>query len=144
MGIFSIFKGSKVRDDKKIAKGLAVIKNAKAIKEDRGAWIEYFKGLDDADAAVPALLQRFEYSLEHGINDTREKESCMNGIVAFGDAALPYVTEHLLTTSRIAWPRALLSVASRSTARRASLSAAPNIPPCASALTSLNGGRPDC
>jgi len=108
VGIFSIFKGSKVRDDKKIAKGLAVIKNAKAIKEDRGAWIEYFKGLDDADAAVPALLQRFEYSLEHGINDTREKESCMNGIVAFGDAALPYVTEHLLTTSRIAWPIKIL------------------------------------
>jgi len=107
VGIFSIFKGSKARDDKKIAKGLAVIKNAKAIKEDRSAWIEYFKD-QDAEVAVPALLQRFEYSLEHGINDTREKESCMKGIVAFGDAALPFVTEHLLTTNRIAWPIKIL------------------------------------
>lgn len=108
MGLFDRFRGRKVRDEKKIAKGISVIKNAKAIKEDRGSWIEYFKHLGDPEVAVPALLQRFEYSLEHGINDTREKESCMAGIVSYGAVALPQVREHLLTTNRIAWPIKIL------------------------------------
>ena len=105
MGLFSKFKDfRKQRDDRKISKALNTIKNSKAIKEDRQASIDYFKGLEDPHVAVPALLQRFEYSLEHGINDTREKESCMEGIIAFGQEALPHVREHLLVTSRIAWP----------------------------------------
>ena len=58
--------------------------------------------------AVPALLKRFDYSLEHGINDTREKESCMEGIIAFKSEAIPFVREHLLYTSRIAWPIKIL------------------------------------
>jgi HEAT repeat protein len=105
VGLFDRFKDyRKQRDDRKISKSLSVIRNPKAIKEDRQAAIEYFKGLDDPHTAVPALLQRFEYSLEHGINDTREKEACMEGIIAHGEPALPHVREHLLTTSRIAWP----------------------------------------
>jgi hypothetical protein len=62
----------------------------------------------DPAKAVPALLMRFEYSLEHGINDTREKDVCMEGIVKHGDAALSFVMEHLKGTSRIAWPIKLL------------------------------------
>lgn len=103
MGLFDKFKRGG-RDEKKIAKSVAVIKNSKAIKEDRQAAIDYFSDLGDAGAAVPALLQRFEYSLEHGINDTREKESCMEGILGYGQEALPLVREHLLVTNRIAWP----------------------------------------
>lgn len=108
MGIFDVFK-SKARDEKRIAKSLATIKNAKAIREDRVGAIEYFKSMDDAATAVPALLQRFEYSLEHGINDTREKESSMEGILAFGAPAMPLVREHLLVTNRIAWPIKVLT-----------------------------------
>jgi hypothetical protein len=105
VGFLNKFKGMrKQRDEKRIAKGLATIKNPKAIKEDRQATIDYFRDLGDAGAAVPVLLQRFEYSLEHGINDTREKESCMEAVLGYGQEALPYVKEHLLTTSRIAWP----------------------------------------
>lgn len=103
MGLFDKFKRGG-RDEKKIAKSVAVIKNSKAIKEDRQGAIDYFSDLGDAGAAVPALLQRFEYSLEHGINDTREKESCMEGILGYGQDALPLVREHLLVTNRIAWP----------------------------------------
>lgn len=103
MGLFDKFKRG-VRDEKKIAKSTAVIKNSKAIKEDRQSAIDWFADLGDAGAAVPALLQRFEYSLEHGINDTREKESAMEGILGYGQDALPVVREHLLVTSRIAWP----------------------------------------
>src|SRR4051794_9223067 len=99
---------SKNRDEKRVAGALAKIKNPKAIREDRVAAIDYFSDLGDAAVAVPSLLQRFEYSLEHGINDTREKESAMEGIVSYGGDALPYVREHLLVTSRIAWPIKLL------------------------------------
>lgn len=109
LGLFDSIKDfRRNRDDKKIASALAKVKNAKTIREDRVAAIETLKALKDADSAVPALLQRFEYSLEHGINDTREKESCMEGIVAFGPAALPHVREHLMQTTRIAWPIKLL------------------------------------
>ena len=105
MGLFSKFKDLRQqRDDKKIAKTLAIIKNPKAIKEDRQGAIEYFKDLGDAAAAVPALLQRFEFSLEHGINDTREKEAAMAAVLGYGPEALTFVREHLLNTSRIAWP----------------------------------------
>lgn len=90
--------------EKRIGRNLAAIKNPKAIKEDRWGAIEYFEKLGNVTAAVPALLQRFEYSLEHGINDTREKEACLDAIKAYGQAAMPLVREHLLSTNRIAWP----------------------------------------
>lgn len=109
MGFFNKFKNyQKGRDEKKIERCVAVIKNSKAIKDDRTSAIDYFKNLEDAAVSVPSLLQRFDFSLEHGINDTREKESCMEGIVAFGPAAIPFVREHLLYTNRIAWPIKIL------------------------------------
>lgn len=109
MGLFNKIKEfQRGRDEKKIDRYAAVIKNPKAIKEDRSSAIEYFKSYGDPAVAVPPLLKRFDYSLEHGINDTREKESCMEGIVAFGSDAIPFVREHLLVTSRIAWPIKIL------------------------------------
>lgn len=104
----SIFK--KLKDfiigseDKKIETALEKIKNAKAIRDDRMAAIQYLCAVESWEHAVPALLQRFEYSLEHGINDTREKEACLKGIVGFGQEALPAVKEYLKTSLRIAWP----------------------------------------
>lgn len=104
VGLFDMLLGGKARDEKRSQKALTVVKNAKAIREDRVAAIEFFKNLGDMQVAVPALLQRFEYSIEHGINDTREKESAMDGIVTYGQDALPLIKEHLLKTNRIAWP----------------------------------------
>lgn len=96
----------------KIEKAAKLIKNPKAIKEDRWAALEFLESLDEAEQAVPALLQRFEYSLEHGINDTREKELALKGISKHGPNGLPYLKTHLGTTSRIAWPiKALKEIA---------------------------------
>ncbi|MCX6123367.1 MAG: HEAT repeat domain-containing protein, partial [Proteobacteria bacterium] len=107
MGIFDFFKGS--GGDGKISKSAETVKNAKAIRDDRVAAIEYLAhDVKDPAKAVPALLMRFEFSLEHGINDSREKDICMEGIVKHGDLALPFVMEHLKNTSRIAWPIKLL------------------------------------
>ena len=105
MGIFTFFKQFRQRQkERTIAKNLKTIQNPKAIREERVAAIEYFKGLRDLSLAVPSLLKRFDYSLDHGIYDTREKESAMEGILGFGKDSVPYVIEHLRNSNRIAWP----------------------------------------
>ena len=105
VGLFDLFSGGGRKvDERRVAKATVTIKNPKAIKEDRLAVIDYFAHLGDATFAVPGLLQRFEYSIEHGINDTREKEAAMEAILGYGQEALPIVKEHLHTTNRIAWP----------------------------------------
>ncbi len=90
---------------KRIEKAGKLVKNAKAIREDRWAAIQFLaEDLTEADQAIPHLLPRFEYSLEHGINDTREKELALKGIVRFKEASIPHIRAWLQTTSRIAWP----------------------------------------
>lgn len=90
---------------KRIEKAGKLVKNAKAIREDRWAALQFLaEDLTEADQAIPHLLPRFEYSLEHGINDTREKELALKGIVRFKEASIPYIRSWLQTTNRIAWP----------------------------------------
>ncbi len=98
------------RKSKRVEKASKIITNAKAIRDDRWAALEFVANdVEDVAEAVPALLQRFEYSLEHGINDTREKELAMKGIVRFGEKAIPLVKDWLKTTTRIAWPIKILN-----------------------------------
>jgi len=97
------------RKEKKIAKNIRVIKNSKAIREDRVAALSFFKNLDEPQIATEALLQRFEYSLEHGINDSREKELALDGILRHGEVVLPIVREHLQKSNKIAWPIKILN-----------------------------------
>jgi hypothetical protein len=105
VGIFTFFKQLKQsQKERSVSKNLKIIQNPKAIREERVSAIEYFKNLRDLSISVPALLKRFDYSLDHGIHDTREKESAMEGILSFGKDALPLVKEHLLKSTRIAWP----------------------------------------
>ena len=98
------------RKKRKIEKSLAMIKNSKAMKEDREAAIQFFAGLDDSYQAVTALLARFDYSLDHGINDSREKDKTMKAIVDFGEKALTPVLDHLKKSNKIAWPLKILNV----------------------------------
>ncbi len=97
------------RKEKKIEKNIKIIKNAKAIRDDRLAALNFFKYLDDPQIATQALLQRFEYSLEHGINDSREKELALEGIVRHKEDVVPTVKEHLKQTNKIAWPIKILN-----------------------------------
>lgn len=109
MGIFSKFRQFQdKRSDSKVLKAGKIAKNPKAIREDRWAALEYLKELEDPVQAVPALLQRFEFSLEHGINDTREKELAMEAVTHHGEKAIPMVKEHLQQTTKIAWPIKIL------------------------------------
>ena len=105
MGIFSWYSDYKDKSaERYIQKSIKVIKNSKSIRDERLIAIQFFREHPNPEIAIPALLQRFEYSLEHGINDTREKENCMEGILTFGDGAIPLVQEHLMKTMCIAWP----------------------------------------
>lgn len=109
MGLFAKFKSYRDNQNhKKTEKAQKLIKNPKAAREDRWGALQFMAEYDDVAAAVPILLQRFEYSLEHGINDTKEKELAMKGIIAHGAKALPYLREHLTKTTRIAWPIKIL------------------------------------
>lgn len=109
MGIFDFFKKLGGNPDSKIQKASDLAKNPKAIREDRWAAIEFLSDdVPDTEKSVKGLLQRFEFSLEHGINDTREKEKAMEGIVRHGQSALPFVLQHLKETTRIAWPIKML------------------------------------
>lgn len=97
------------RSQNRIRHCLRVVQNSKAIKEERMAAIGFFADMDDPSIAIPALLSRFEYSLEHGINDTREKELAMKGITKYQvNEVLPFLSEHLKRTTRIAWPMKVL------------------------------------
>lgn len=96
------------RKDKKIQKCAKLVANGKAIKDERRAAIAFLSELDNIEVATPILLSRFDYSLEHGINDTREKELAMEGIVKYGESVVPYLEQHLKQTTRIAWPIKIL------------------------------------
>lgn len=115
MGLFDFIKNLGGNPESKIQKATEVAKNPKAIREDRMAAIEFLADdVKDTEKAVNALLSRFEFSLEHGINDTREKETAMEGIIRHGDAALPYVLAYLKQTTRIAWPIKILKALGKS------------------------------
>lgn len=121
MGLLSFFRNLKKKNrERSIAKSLKLVQNPKAIREERASAIEFFCKLDDANIAVPALLKRFEFSLDHGINDTREKEAAMEGVLRFKNLAIPFVREHLANSNRIAWPiKILLKLAEESEAVKA-------------------------
>lgn len=81
----------------------------KAIREDRLAAIEYFLTMDKAELVVPVLLKRFDFHLEHGLFDEKEKEICFAGILHFGEAAVPHALQHLRESPLIAWPAKILA-----------------------------------
>lgn len=105
MGLLQKYRDFKeTRHQKALVRNLKILKNPKSIKEDRAGAIDFFVTLDKFDEAIPALLQRFNYSLEHGINDQREKELVMGGILRAKEKALPYIQQYLTVSTTIAWP----------------------------------------
>ena len=105
MGLFQKIKDFQIqRHQSAIEKNLKNLQNAKAIREDRVGAIEFFCSEKEPAVAVPALLKRFGFSLDHGIYDAREKESAFEGILTHGTGALPILRAHVRATSLIAWP----------------------------------------
>jgi hypothetical protein len=108
--LFGLFKDYFAnRKEKSIESAGATIRRKIAIKDERMAAIESMARLGDAEVAIPHLLARFDYSLEHGIQDEREKNRAMDGILGYGENAVSIVRRHLVEKHRIAWPIKILS-----------------------------------
>ena len=109
MGIFDRVRGfSESRRSSRMEKATRVASNPKASKEDRMASLQLLASLDDGSEAVKRLLPRFNFSLEHGIIDTREKEVAMTGILRFEKSAIPMLQDWIKASSKIAWPIKIL------------------------------------
>lgn len=109
MGLITKYKAWRhSQHENQIAKAAKTARNPKAIREDRWAALELLCEGNEPEKTVPALLQRFEFAIENGISDSREKDLAMTGITRFGDRAVPMVMAHLAATTRIAWPIKIL------------------------------------
>lgn len=106
MGLLDSYRQFKTsRLEKRIEKSGKLVKNPKAIKEDRWAALQFLAtDAQGAEQVVPFLLQRFEYSLEHGILDSREKDLALKGVVRFGKESISILKDWIKATDRIAWP----------------------------------------
>jgi hypothetical protein len=79
-----------------------ILKKTATTKEQRLEAIDVLENLS-ADLAVPELLKRFELVVESGLQDTKEKEYCLNAIIKHSVKAQPYVTQYIQTKKRLAW-----------------------------------------
>lgn len=79
-----------------------ILKNKMSSKEQRLEAIDVLEKLDAAEG-ITELLKRFEIVLESGLQDVKEKESCLNAIVKHGSHARPYVEHYLENQKRLAW-----------------------------------------
>jgi hypothetical protein len=70
---------------------------------DRQEAIAELCKLCTAESAA-ALLKRFDWSLDPSITDQDEKENCVRGIVAAGDAALPPIRDYCKKAGSLTWP----------------------------------------
>jgi hypothetical protein len=100
VGIFGNFfsSGSKSYD-----KYGDILKKMLTTKEQRLEAMQTLQSLP-VHQCVPQLLKRFEMVLDSGLQDTKEKEQCLNIIVSFGQASQPFVSEFLANQRRISWP----------------------------------------
>ncbi len=90
--------------ERRKAKYCRAAKNPRAMKEDRWLALTALGEYDDPQFAVPALLARFEYNLDNGILDTREKEQAMKSLMRYDkEAVMAIARQHLRRTDHIAW-----------------------------------------
>lgn len=95
--------------ERRKAKYCRAAKNPRAMKEDRWLALTALGEYDDPQFAVPALLARFEYNLDNGILDTREKEQAMKSLMRYDkEVVLAIAREHLRRTDHIAWTAKIL------------------------------------
>lgn len=79
-----------------------VLKKRVTTKEQR---LEALEVLEKAppQQSVPEILKRFELVVESGLQDTKEKEQCLNAIIKHGPISKPFVIEYIQTKKRLAW-----------------------------------------
>jgi hypothetical protein len=104
MGLFDKFKSMKENNQKKSAeKSGDVLKNKVTTKDQRMEAISHLLSLP-AQIAAPQLLKRFEMTVDHGIQDNREKEACLEFLVENPDHSKELIVTALKNRKKVAWP----------------------------------------
>jgi hypothetical protein len=88
---------------KEIARLERLVSNKLSQDYDRQEAITELCRLATAESAA-ALLKRFDWSLDPSITDQDEKENCVRGIVAAGEAALPPIRQYCKKAQSLMWP----------------------------------------
>jgi hypothetical protein len=96
---------------KEVARLERLVANKFSQDYDRQEAINELCRLATAESAA-ALLKRFDWSLDPSITDQDEKENCLRGIVAAGEAALEPIRRYCKKAESLTWPlRALKGIA---------------------------------
>jgi hypothetical protein len=107
MGFFDFF--GKKKDStpsakpKEVARLERLVANKLSQNYDRQEAIDELCRLGTAEAAA-ALLKRFDWMLDPSITDQEEKEKCVKGLVATGDAALDPIRAYCKKAESLNWP----------------------------------------
>lgn len=115
MGFFDLF--TKKKDStpsakpKEVAKLERLVANKLSQNYDRQEAIAELARMGTAESAA-ALLKRFDWMLDPTITDQEEKENCVKGIVAAGEAALVPIRNYCKKAESLNWPlKALREIA---------------------------------
>jgi len=104
VGIFDKFKQYREGQNRKSAESHGLtLKNKVTTKEQRLEAIESLSGMVP-EVAFPQLLKRYEIVIDHGIQDTREKEMIEEIFLKQPESAKPVVREAMSSMARISWP----------------------------------------
>jgi HEAT repeat protein len=112
MGLFDLFSKKKPETAQKISireiqRYERLVGNKLSQNLDRQEAIEQLSKIGTAESAA-VLLKRFDWQLDPSITDQEEKETCLAGIVAAGDAALEPVRAYCKKAESLMWPLKVL------------------------------------
>jgi len=105
LGLFDIFSKSKEerpKSEKDIARLERMVADKFSQNYDRQEAIEELARIGSA-ASARALFKRFGWQLDPSITDQEEKENCLRGIVAAGEAALGPLRDYCKKAESLTW-----------------------------------------
>lgn len=111
MGLFDLFSKKKKEaprvSDRELQRLERLVGNKLSQNIDRQEAIETLCRMETA-ASAAVLLKRFDWMLDPSITDQEEKETCLRGIVATGEAALVPVRAYCKKAPSLMWPLRVL------------------------------------
>lgn len=111
MGLFDLFSKKKPEgariSPRELARFERLIGNKLSQNIDRQAAIDTLCKMGNAESSA-VLLKRFNWSLDPSITDQEEKETCLEGIVRAGDAAIEPVRAYCKKAESLMWPLRVL------------------------------------
>jgi len=117
MGLFDLFSKKKSEapriSPRELARFERLVGNKLSQNIDRQEAIDSLSKMGTAESAA-VLLKRFDWTLDPSITDQEEKETCLEGIVRAGDAAILPVRAYCKKAESLMWPiRVLKAVVPR-------------------------------